>query len=64
MFIKDEFDKLCLVMPRGSTKTTTVNFALSCFNHDYQLIKYTVVAGKKVDGYMMKIRFLILLGQR
>lgn len=49
MFIKDEFDKLCLVMPRGSSKTTTVNFALSCFNHAFQIVKYTVVAGKKED---------------
>jgi predicted phage terminase large subunit-like protein len=47
MFIKDEFDKLELIMPRGASKSTTVNFALSVWAHAYQISKYTLVAGKR-----------------
>jgi len=49
MFIKDEFDKLSLCMPRGSSKTTTVNFALSTYLAAYGISYFTLVAGKKED---------------
>lgn len=45
MFFKDEFDKLELVMPRGS-KTTTCDFALTTWCHCYQTSNYSLICGK------------------
>lgn len=45
MFIDNDFDKLELIMPRGASKSTTVNFALSIWTHCYKFSKYTLVAG-------------------
>ena len=47
MFIKDEFDKLCLVLPRGCAKTTVCDLALTTWLHCYALSILTVVGGKK-----------------
>ena len=46
MFIDNEFDKLELLMPRGSSKTTTCDIALSCWLHCYAKSVYTMVLGK------------------
>ena len=46
MFVEDSFDKLGLVMPRGSSKTTTCDFALTVWAHCYKVSIYTLVAGK------------------
>lgn len=46
MFIKDEFDKLELCLPRGTAKTTITDFAISVWLHCYQKSDYTLIAGK------------------
>lgn len=46
MILKDEFDKLELIMPRGCAKTTVCDFALSVWLHCYKKSIYTLVAGK------------------
>jgi len=46
MFIQDEFDKLLLILPRGTAKTTITDFAISVWLHCYQKSDYTLVAGK------------------
>lgn len=56
MFIDDDFDKLELVMPRGASKSTTVNFALSVWAHVYKFSTYTLVAGKTEQDAIEFIR--------
>ena len=46
MFVADSYDKLELVMPRGSSKTTTCDFALTVWAHCYKLSVYTLICGK------------------
>ncbi|NMM64389.1 hypothetical protein HBE96_17350 [Clostridium sp. P21] len=46
MIIKDKFDKLELIMPRGTAKTTVCDFALSVYLHAYKKSIYTLVCGK------------------
>lgn len=46
MFVADAYDKLELALPRGSSKTTTCDFALSIWAHCYKLSVYTLVCGK------------------
>lgn len=46
MFIKDEFDKLTLVAPRGWAKTTVCDFALTMWLHCYEKSVYTLVCGR------------------
>lgn len=46
MFIKDEFDKLELIAPRGWAKTTVLDFALSMWLHCYKKSIYTLVCGR------------------
>lgn len=46
MIIDDKFDKLELIMPRGTSKTTTCDFALSMYLHCYRKSLYTLVCGK------------------
>ena len=46
MFIQDLYDKLEACLPRGSAKTTFLDFALSVWTHAYKKSKYTLVAGK------------------
>lgn len=49
MIIKDEFDKLVLVLPRGHSKTTTITFANVVHMAVYQESFYTIVQGKTQD---------------
>ncbi|MGL4730539.1 MAG: hypothetical protein ACRCW0_03015 [Clostridium sp.] len=46
MFIKDAFDKLELIAPRGWAKTTVLDFALSMWLHCYEKSVYTLVCGR------------------
>ncbi|MDX8367849.1 hypothetical protein [Cytobacillus sp. IB215665] len=46
MFLKDGFDKLLEILPRGSSKSTTCDFALAVWVHCYRYSIYTLVAGK------------------
>ncbi|MBZ9635598.1 hypothetical protein [Clostridium sp. FP1] len=46
MFQNDEFDNLELILPRGTAKTTVVNFAVSVWLHSYSKSIYTLVCGK------------------
>lgn len=46
MIIDDKFDKLELIMPRGTAKTTVCDFALSVYLHCYRKSIYTLVCGK------------------
>ncbi len=46
MFIKDEFEKIELIMPRGSAKTTVCDFALSVWCHCYKISIYSLICGK------------------
>lgn len=46
MFLKDEYDKLELILPRGSAKTTIFDFAISVWLHSYGISPYTLVCGK------------------
>ncbi|MEC1786076.1 hypothetical protein [Schinkia azotoformans] len=46
MYLKNEFDKFLAVLPRGSSKSTTCDFALSVWAHCYKYSIYTLVAGK------------------
>ena len=46
MFITDEFDKFAAAEPRGSAKTTIMDFAISTWLHAYEISPYTLVCGK------------------
>ena len=46
LFIKDEFDKFAAAEPRGSAKTTILDFAISTWLHAYEISPYTIVGGK------------------
>lgn len=46
MFIKDSFDKLTVIAPRGFAKTTVCDFALSMWLHCYKKSVYTLVCGR------------------
>lgn len=46
MFLEDKFDKLELIMPRGTAKTTVCDFAVSVWLHCYKISIYTLVCGK------------------
>ncbi|SCJ49152.1 Uncharacterised protein [uncultured Clostridium sp.] len=46
MFIKDEFDKLELIAPRGFAKTTVCDFAVTMWLHCYKKSIYTLVCGR------------------
>jgi predicted phage terminase large subunit-like protein len=56
MFLKDSFDKLELIMPRGAAKTTVCDFALSVWAHCYKYSIYTLVAGKTEQDSIEFIR--------
>jgi predicted phage terminase large subunit-like protein len=45
MYVKDEYDKFLAVLPRGSSKSTTCDYALSVWAHCYKYSIYTLVAG-------------------
>lgn len=46
IFIKDKFDKFAAAEPRGSAKTTIMDFAVSTWLHAYKISPYTLVCGK------------------
>jgi len=46
MFLKDEYDKIEVIWPRGCAKTTIVDFALSVWLHAYKKSVYTLVCGR------------------
>ncbi|WP_338433444.1 hypothetical protein [Clostridium tyrobutyricum] len=46
MILRDKFDKLELIMPRGCAKTTVCDFGLSVWQHCYRFSVYTLVAGR------------------
>jgi len=56
MFIDDKYDRLELVMPRGASKTTTCDFALTVWVHCYKKSIYTLVAGKTEQNAIEFIR--------
>ncbi len=56
MFIKDNSDKLLLVLPRGAAKTTVCDFALTTWCHCYKVSIYTLVAGKTEQDAIEFIR--------
>lgn len=47
MFIEDKWDKEEFILPRGASKTTTIDMALSVWAHCYKVSRYTVVIGKR-----------------
>lgn len=56
MIIRDEFDKLVLVLPRAHSKTTTITFALVLYMAVYQGSYFTIVQGK-TEGDAQKFTF-------
>lgn len=56
MWIKDEFDKLELIVSRGASKTTTCDFALSVWVHCYKKSIYSLIAGKTEQDAIEFIR--------
>lgn len=56
MWIKDAFDKLELVMPRGSSKTTTCDFAITVWANAYKKSIYTLLCGKTEQDAIEFIR--------
>lgn len=49
MFIEDKWDKEEFILPRGCSKSTIINKALSCFLACYKKSRYTIVLGNKED---------------
>lgn len=47
MFVEDKWDKEEFILPRGCSKSTIINKALSCYLHCYCKSRYTVVMGNK-----------------
>ncbi|MCK9471779.1 MAG: terminase [Bacilli bacterium] len=47
MFISDTHDKEIFILPRGASKTTTIDMALTVWSHCYSISKYTVIMGKR-----------------
>lgn len=47
MFIDDLWDKEEFILPRGVSKSTIINKALSCWLHAYDKSGYTIVIGNK-----------------
>ncbi|MGF9714981.1 hypothetical protein [Paenibacillus naphthalenovorans] len=51
MFVHDEWDKEEFILPRGCSKSTTINVALSCWAHCYKKSIYTIVlANRELDA--------------
>ena len=49
MFIEDKWDKEEFILPRGCSKSTIINKALSCYLHCFGKSRYTIVIGNKED---------------
>lgn len=51
MFVLDEWDKELFILPRGSSKSTTINVALSTWANCYKKSRFTVViANRELDS--------------
>jgi len=51
MILEDKWDKEEFILPRGSSKSTTINKALTCYLHCYKLSRYSLIIGKtKTDA--------------
>lgn len=46
MFLKDEYDKLVLCIPRAHAKSTVVTYALTLWLHCYSFSFYSIIQGK------------------
>lgn len=46
MLVHDEFDKIVMAEPRGTSKTTTLDFGVTVWAHCYKVSYYTIVMGK------------------
>lgn len=49
MFIEDLYDNEEFILPRGCSKSTIINKALSCYLHCFGKSRYTIVIGNKED---------------
>lgn len=49
IFIDDLYDKEEFILPRGCSKSTIINKALSCYLHCYQKSRYTIVIGHREE---------------
>lgn len=47
MFIEDKWDKEEFILPRGCSKSTIINKALSCYLHCYKKSRYSIIIGNK-----------------
>lgn len=47
MFVENKWDKEEFILPRGVSKTTTIDMALSVWCHCYKVSRYTIVIGKR-----------------
>lgn len=47
MFVKDKWDKEEFILPRGCSKSTIINKALSCYLHCYKKSRYSIILGNK-----------------
>jgi hypothetical protein len=47
MFVEDKWDKEEFILPRGCSKSTIINKALSCYLSCYKKSRYTIVLGNK-----------------
>ena len=56
MFVNDEYDNLCEVLPRGFAKTTVCDFALTTWCHCYKKIVYSLICGRTEQDSVEFIR--------
>ena len=49
MFVHDKWDKEEFILPRGCSKSTVINKALTTHQHCYKKSRYTIVLGNKED---------------
>lgn len=47
MFVEDKWDKEEFILPRGCSKSTIINKALSCYLHCYKKSRYSIILGNK-----------------
>lgn len=47
MFVEDKWDKEEFILPRGCSKSTIINKALSCYLHCYKKSRYSIIIGNK-----------------
>ncbi|SHH36358.1 hypothetical protein [Clostridium grantii] len=49
IFIDDTHDMAEFILPRGSSKSTTINKALSCYLHCFKKSRYSLIIGKRSE---------------